>query len=168
MLGRSMRRLWPLLGALSLLVLAGCAQTDDPRHGGFVTGVSNLMTGGYDKRLQREQATLDQESGKQAALTSRAELLQRQRRDLEDQVASLSTDVASLDRQLRRLRSQLASSRDSVKRRQVEVALLRLEAVNKSLRSQDLQNQSVEEATEQLREMSVAVKDISAVADASL
>lgn len=51
MSGRMRKRHWdriPLLGHLAVvLCLCGCATSDDPHEGGFVSGVVGLASGGY-------------------------------------------------------------------------------------------------------------------------
>lgn len=148
-------------------IMAGCTTSDDPRDGGFVSGVYNsVLTDGYARREAREQATLDNETAKQSSLTARAHALQQQRKELSEQLTVLQSQAGSLNRQLQELRKQVATSRDEQQRQRVEAAMLALEKVNASLTGTDWQAQPVDEAKRRLKELKTQMRDITKVAEA--
>lgn len=147
--------------------LYGCATSDDPRDGGFISGVYNsVLTDGYAKREAREQATLDNEITKQSSLSARAQVLQQQRKEVSEQLTGLQSQVASVNRQLQALRQQVATSRDELQRRRVEAAIQNLEKVNASLTSTDWQAQPVDDAKRRLKALKAQMRDITKVAEA--
>lgn len=154
-------------GLAALMLLAGCAQTDDPRKGGFVSGLYNgVLTDGYQRRLENEQTALNTETGKQSALQQRVEDLRRQRRDLSHALGSAQQQATSLESRLQSLRGQLTTSRDAAKRERVETALKQLDTVNTTLKTTDWQGQPVEEASNRLRDLNAMMRDITEVAEA--
>jgi predicted nucleic acid-binding Zn-ribbon protein len=99
------------IGGMMVLLLAGCqAVTDDPRHGGFLSGISNLATGGYEARIQREKANLQVEQGTRARLGQRAAELEREREQLVRELAVAETRTADIERTIRRHKARLAAS----------------------------------------------------------
>ncbi|CAO3357823.1 hypothetical protein [Azospirillum palustre] len=154
-------------GLAALALLAGCAQNDDPRKGGFVSGLYNgVLTDGYQRRLDSEQMALNTEAGKQSALQQRIGDLQRQRRDLSLALGSAQRQATSLEGRLQSLRGQLTASRDAAKRERVESALKQLDTVNTALKTTDWQGQSVDEASSRLRDLNAMMRDITEVAEA--
>lgn len=155
----------------ALLIVAVCtaftACSDDPRQGGFISGAYNLTTGGYDKRIAREQAALDEEKAHQSALQTRAEQVRRQRQELDAELDQLRKEMTAVDAQLRRLRADTATTRDLAQRGRLQEAALRLAATRKKVEATAWQDQPADEALKRLRELKAEANDIAAVADAA-
>jgi len=81
---------------MAALTLAGCEGSGDPADGGFLAGISGISGGGYQARVDQQQAALDQEQATAAALEAqRAQLAQN------------SADVAAEITRLRGVHTQL-------------------------------------------------------------
>lgn len=46
---------------LPVLLLSACAPNKDPAQGGVLSGIGNLVSGGYEERVRERQQTLEQE-----------------------------------------------------------------------------------------------------------
>jgi predicted nucleic acid-binding Zn-ribbon protein len=105
------RRLSRRLGAGALfLALAGCQTSDDPRQGGFISGVVNLATGGYDARVQREEDTLQTERTTRSSQQLEEEALRRERRQLTLDVAEAENRITTLERRVRQAKQRMAAA----------------------------------------------------------
>jgi chromosome segregation ATPase len=96
-----------LIIAGATAALGACATTDDPREGGFISGVQGLSSGAYERRVrEREdnlaklramQADLEQEgSALTAEKAKRQQILAQER----SRLAELDADVGALQRKL--------------------------------------------------------------------
>ena len=97
-------------GMAAALWLAGCATSEDPHQGGFVSGIVGLAGGGYQRRID------DREGAYQGELSAQ-QRLQAQARDLERERAAVRTDLnrsqarlADLERRLAQQRAQLRTA----------------------------------------------------------
>ena len=62
------------IGALlAVVMLAGCETDRDPRAGGFIEGVTNLSTGGYDSYVAERRDDLKKTQDEGAILQARAQ-----------------------------------------------------------------------------------------------
>ena len=112
----SWRRRFPVapVGALLLpLCLSGCATTDDPRQGGFVSGVVGLTSGGYERRISERERSYRMEVDEQQRLIAEAEALRRERARVESELNQANRRLASLDRKVRQTRAQIAREQGS-------------------------------------------------------
>jgi chromosome segregation ATPase len=92
-------------------LLAGCATTDDPRQGGFFSGIGNLAGGGYERRIVERQETLQQEQQTQQQLAWQADALRQEQAEVNRQLDAANADLARVNASLARIRSQLRSAR---------------------------------------------------------
>jgi chromosome segregation ATPase len=90
--------------------LAACQVNEDPAEGGFISGVTNLATGGYEERIDEREAELGTLEGEQSALELRAAEIRRQQAELDAEIASAEGQLATLRRRLADLRLQLAAA----------------------------------------------------------
>lgn len=116
----------PLLVRLASIgaaaALAACATSSDPSKGGFISGVQGLSSGGYQRRVDQQNAELirmrQQEIDARAeADRANAELAQKQRAvgDLRSQVAALDRSAAALRKKAHDLRLKGSSPNASEK-----------------------------------------------------
>lgn len=91
------------------LGLAACAATDDPRQGGFVSGIEALRTGAYDRRIEERKAQLSELERLQAALERRAGEAQADAQASSDEVARLSRELADIRAQNTQAAERLAA-----------------------------------------------------------
>lgn len=86
----------------TLLLVAGCATSDDPAAGGFFNGVSGLSSGTYQDRVDERQGDVETEQARAAALST-------QQASVAAQSASVAEQIAALRAQLTQLRIQIAN-----------------------------------------------------------
>lgn len=97
------------LGTLILpWCLFGCATTEDPHQGGFVSGVVGLTSGSYEKRISDRESRYQTELDDQQRLMAEAEALRRERARVESDLNQANRRLASLDRKVRQTRAQIA------------------------------------------------------------
>lgn len=115
----------PVILTLSVLFMAGCAASQDPRSGGFFGGVHGLATGTYEKRVQEREQSLELLRALQQDMRSEEADLQAEKKSLEEvilwereAIQELETDSASLLAELERMQSQ-------DERKKAEVAKIR-------------------------------------------
>jgi chromosome segregation ATPase len=101
-----------LIAGVGILVLPwclfGCATTDDPRQGGFVSGVVGLTSGGYEQRISDREHSYRTEVDEQQRLMAEAEALRRERARVQSELNQANRRLASLDRKVRQTRAQIA------------------------------------------------------------
>ena len=97
----------PAAALAALSVVAGCATTDDPHQGGFISGVSNLATGRYDERIVEREGQLGSEQTEQTRLQARAAEIQRQRDQVQAELTTARSRLDDLERSLATLRRRL-------------------------------------------------------------
>lgn len=85
---------------LVVLQVAGCATSGDPHEGGFVNGIVGLGGGGYQRRLDERQTTLDSERAEQRRL------------GIEQREAEAERDAVRLE--LSRARQRLAAQQQRI------------------------------------------------------
>ena len=132
----------PSLALLTTLV-STCTGTDDPRQGIF-DGVGNMFNGGYDRRIEREQAALGQELGQKSQLQTRAASLEQTRRQQQREIHKVKQQIAELEKRLDAARERQsglvnASQTDSITRAGIQLASLqnRVQRVEQSDRIDD-------------------------------
>jgi len=84
-----------------LVLLAACATTDDPYRGGFFTGIQNIASGAYERRIAEREAEVE------AARARTAEL--------EGERAALSGQIAAAEAALEASRRDIVSMRFQLK-----------------------------------------------------
>ncbi len=121
-----MRTIGILGGALSLLVLAGCAAdpTNDPRSGGFFGGVRGLAAGDYELRQQELQGQRDDSLNELRALREEGAALETERKMKADEVAAQRRQLAALkarNRETARQIEQLQRTKSATEQRTAEL-----------------------------------------------
>jgi chromosome segregation ATPase len=101
-----------LLAVLTIaMLLGGCETNQDPRAGGFVEGVTNLSTGGYDAYLRERQAGLHGSQDEADILDARARAIAAERDALENELRAASDELTQLQQRLSTLQRKLTSTR---------------------------------------------------------
>lgn len=92
---------------LSIVLLTGCATTDDPREGGFFGGVHGISSGAYERRAQEREENLAKMRAVQKDLEAETANLDEQRSQRQmvlnqekSKLATLNKDVKALDAKL--------------------------------------------------------------------
>jgi chromosome segregation ATPase len=93
--------------ASALLVLAGCAREEDPAKAGFFSGIGNLATGTYDRRLEQRQQELSEAERLKQQMAARAAESDRQREQSEAALRNRQARLARLDGDIDRLQRRL-------------------------------------------------------------
>jgi len=128
----------------TLLLLAGCATSPDPAHGGFISGVNGLLSGSYDQRIASQQQELDSMRAQQIAAQASADQSKATLAQHQQALAALRANVASLDRSVRDLQAKAArqrsqnvslSDKDRQLARDLENAKTRLAKLQEQLQS---------------------------------
>jgi hypothetical protein len=84
-----------VLAALATAGLAGCAVSDDPAAGGFVSGVAGVAGGGYDARIAERETGLATTRAEGAALGAELAALEREHASLKDQLIRQRADLGA-------------------------------------------------------------------------
>ncbi|MCP5373980.1 MAG: hypothetical protein H6907_19785 [Hyphomicrobiales bacterium] len=92
---------------LCLGLAAACQTTDDPSQGGFVSGVSALNSGAYERRLDQKRGELQNEQWRQQQLQRDLEAARREQanvsaevREAQQREDALRSEIADLDRRI--------------------------------------------------------------------
>jgi chromosome segregation ATPase len=128
----------------ALLLLAACATSPDPAKGGFISGVSGLVSGGYEQRVATQSVELERMRAQQIEAERQTNQTNLALADRQQSLANLRNDVASLDRSLRNAQAKAAqqrtanvalSERDRKLMSDLEKAKARLASLQKQLQS---------------------------------
>jgi chromosome segregation ATPase len=106
-----MRLTLPAFMVPGLLLLAGCATSPDPAKGGFISGVSGLLSGGYERRIAEQSSELDQMHAQQAAAEAEAGQANAKLAERQQSVAAMRASVANLGRSVHVMQVRLAQQR---------------------------------------------------------
>jgi chromosome segregation ATPase len=96
---------------LAALLLPGCQTDNDPRAGGFIEGVSNLSSGGYETYVGERQARLNTTQDQAKTLEARAQSIAAERDALDRALQDASDELYGLQRRLGDLRRNLDTTR---------------------------------------------------------
>ena len=127
-----------------LLLLAACAVSPDPAKGGFISGVSGLMSGGYEQRVATQSQELAQMRAQQIEADRQASQARALLAEREQSLVSLRSDVTKLDLSLKDIQARVArqstinvalSDRDRKLTSELESAKARLASLQQKLRS---------------------------------
>ena len=113
------RRWTAILSLTGTVVLAGCAGSGDPHEGGFITGVSNLVSGGYQQRIDQRQAEVASLGAEQQQLQARADSIRQEQAQVDRQLASARARLTQLDRRIAALRARVSGD-DAAKLNEAE------------------------------------------------
>lgn len=117
-----------LILAATLGLAAACQTSNDPSQGGFVSGVSALNSGAYERRLEdrrgqlqneqwrQQQLQRDLEAARQEQASVSAEVRAAQQREdaLRDEIAELDRRIAVAERDRTADRAKLARLKEEV------------------------------------------------------
>jgi hypothetical protein len=131
---------------LASQLFTSCATSDDPREGGFVSGIVGLTTGTYQARIDEKEAVYGSELSDQRRLKAEAERIRRERAAVQANLRSSENRLAGLERAIRQERTALeqeAGSSSATEERvwQLEAAQQRLSSTK--LRLTDARRQSL-------------------------
>jgi chromosome segregation ATPase len=128
------------VGAGMLPLLAACES--DPAKGGFLSGVYNLSTGGYQQRVSERERSLEQVRLEQAALAGERAKVEREHAEIVRELNLAEVRVQALDRRIAALNQQIRSERAAYadEQRDLREAEARLAAMRSSIRRLDATN----------------------------
>jgi chromosome segregation ATPase len=91
-----------------VVLLSACATTDDPRDGGFISGVQGLSSGAYEQRVREREDNLEKLRAMQQDLEQEGAALEADKRAREQVLARERQKLAQLDSDVRSLEDRLA------------------------------------------------------------
>ena len=96
--------------SISLLVslLIGCVTTDNPREGGFLGGVSGVLSGDYENRVSMRRAKADTAKQRQQSLLDENNNLLNSRDDAASQLKVVESQIADTYRNIYKIRKQIS------------------------------------------------------------
>ena len=114
-----------LLIFMSLITcLSGCASTpnmnNDPRSGGLFGGVSGLMRGDYDARIQQQQNSIDRLNQTKALLSQESSALEQQKLSKSTELNVIRNQVDALDKDIAGLSAKIASAKKISKSNEIK------------------------------------------------
>ncbi len=95
---------------LALPLVAGCQTESDPRKGGFISGVSNLTSGGYDAYVEGKKDELDTTREESQTLEARARTIAAERDALDRDIDAAARRLGSLQERLVSLSDELEAT----------------------------------------------------------
>ncbi len=167
---RGNRRASSTLCGLALLIAlplqAGCQTDRDPRTGGFIDGVDNLVSGGYSDFVQEKRNELDTTQDEALVLEARAQAIQSERDALDHELEYVARDLKLLQDRLiaRRAEFDAAKQATAAERRRLEeaesktkLAQIRFEAYRQD------RTQSIEAARKEVDDLKNLIGTIGAI-----
>jgi len=120
-----------LSGILCLALAVGCATGDDPREGDFFSGVANLTTGAYQRRVDQKQQSLEAAEQERARLRAEQAAAEAERAEVgaarlaaEKHEAEMAASLDELNRRLADAESRQALEEGELRQLQQEVQAL--------------------------------------------
>jgi chromosome segregation ATPase len=104
-----------LVGLIVAAPLLGCAGSGDPHDPGFFTGIGELSSGTYDRRLEGRQQQLNDLSVMRQELNSQAQSIRQSQAQLSAGLAQAEMDLGQLQTDLAGLNVQLQTAQASNK-----------------------------------------------------
>lgn len=92
-------------------LISSCQTVEDPRQGGFLSGISALVSGKYQERVEQKQAALDREQAIKQDLDRQLNELSRQVVQLEGELNKAEQRLAALDQDIKVRRQWLRTER---------------------------------------------------------
>jgi len=92
----------------AVVLLSACATTDDPREGGFISGVQGLSSGTYERRVREREDNLEKLRAMQQELEREGAALETEKSAREQALAQERRKLAELDGDIRSLEARLA------------------------------------------------------------
>ena len=135
-LAQRWRRLPRAVAGLGLaLGLAGCATSDDPHQGGFISGIAGLAGGGYQQRIDERQGAYQGELSAQQRLQAEARSVEQERAAVRTDLNRANARLADLERRIARQRAALRASGNRADQQRLDQAQARLTRTKGALRS---------------------------------
>ncbi len=137
-----------LLGLCLPFWLSGCATSDDPHAGGFVSGVVGLAGGGYQRRVDEREGTYQTELDAGQQLKSQAQALERERAEVRGDLARAQSRLASQERRIAQERVRLSAQRTAAAQgrlRQLDQAQARVASAQGEIRAVRPEEQPVDD-----------------------
>lgn len=94
----TMGRMTVFVALLTAMSVVGCQTTDDPRAGGFISGITALNSGAYENRIRQREATVDELDAVRASLETRLDANERDMNRTKTERLSLERRLSSLER----------------------------------------------------------------------
>jgi|tagenome__1003787_1003787.scaffolds.fasta_scaffold20823270_3 hypothetical protein len=152
----------PSLALLATLVSA-CTGTDDPRQGGFFNGVGNLSNGGYNRRIEREQAALGQEMGQQSQLQTRAASLEQTRQQQLQEIRKVKKQITGLEKRLKAARERQSGLVDASQTESFTRAGIQLASLQTRVQRVEQPDRINGDVAKDLKTMNDEISDLSAL-----
>ena len=117
-----------------LIAMVGCATTNDPKQGGFFSGVNALSTGAYERRLDSKKERLNATSYQHNQLRGDANTISNEYTDVTSKLKNAEARLVTLDNGIDDLKLSLHKyqieqkfDEETYRRLKSEVADLKLE-----------------------------------------
>lgn len=139
------------------VLASGCATTEDPHEGGFVSGAVNLTTGRYQERVQEKESELERVTDEQRQLMQEADGIRQERARLDQALKDAATRLGKLEASLDERRRALETARhlkaeDEKTLRNLEAKLVAVRAHLNDMHSRDLPVSKLRWEAKELRE----------------
>ena len=103
--------MWRFAWAALLLLAGGCERNPDPAQAGFFSGVGNLATGTYDRRIDEKQQELSEAERLKQQLAARERAASAERQQTTWELIAWRKRIDGLDAEIRQLETRLAAAR---------------------------------------------------------
>ncbi len=155
---------------LCAFALTGCATSEDPHEGGFISGVVGLAGGGYQRRIDEREATYGTELDAQERLRREAAAVEAERAEVRSELRQAESRLSSLEARLARQRAALsAQQRSSAAARQrlrrVEQAQAQVSGTRGAIQSAKSGDAPVGDLKAQSRQIQASLDEIDAVVE---
>ena len=98
-----------VIGALA--ALSACSTSDDPSRGGFFSGVAGISSGTYERRIQNQQGTLQQEQQRSGELRESTDRMRAENAQVQASLQAAERDMAAMRGETERLQASLQTER---------------------------------------------------------
>ncbi|WP_076997220.1 hypothetical protein [Variovorax sp. KK3] len=119
-------RLYRAVGIVLLppAVLGACQVSQDPRDGGFISGVAGITSGSYQQRIDTREGELRSLADMRTTMQRRLEDVDAERRSAQSEARSLRATLDELARQAEKSRRELAALQNARQVRKERLAEL--------------------------------------------
>jgi chromosome segregation ATPase len=147
--------------ALLSLPLTGCERNPDPSQAGFFSGLGNLATGTYERRVEDKRQELSEAERLKQQFAAREQASRAEREQTAWELIAWRKRVDALDGEIRQLETQMAvlKTRRGAADPRVADAQRKLDAVKRARQSMPAQDGPSAEAQQRLAEQERAVGD---------
>lgn len=142
-------RIVPVSAVCGLLILAGCASTDDPRHGGLFSYSPEK----YEQRLADREARLAAIEEEQSWELDRQAALKKARDSRTKEIRQLKSDQARMDKKIRDLKRSGKSSEAAELARKNEALKKELAEIESRSRTADTSPAEIAAKREKIRQL---------------